>query len=503
MNRCSVLLVFANPVHHPSAQPYGLSVVAAALSKRDISSQILLPFMAVDPVQELRNVCADLRPDLIGFSLRNLDTARFHYDDDGEKTFLPELVELINASRVKSSIIALGGSGFSIAPSQILEFTNADVGFIGSCEYDFAEFCFRVLTQKLDVKRAAKNLSSAILPGDVGRVPPPVANLERPGQLEPTAVEYAKLTGGTIPVRTKSGCSMKCSYCVVPSIERLILRPWSDIRDELRQIVGLGLGDRVFIADGEFNLPSIDRAVELCRYISSEFGTSIKWTCYLEAGYVTADLLNAMREAGCVGISLTVDSYSRATRIGFIKITKPDAAIKATQLCLDSGIHTDVNLLFGGPNETLESAVSSARIAKEFNRKGVAFSVTIGLRVYPNTPLSVMVTKERYRKYFRGSDQFSWLGMFCSDVSAKVLASRIVSVLAPSSTISYTNTKNLENAENADYHRIAVGANLLAKQRFSEAREHFAETVVGSSTSLASKLGMLKAQYGLQDLHTE
>ena len=304
------------------------------------------------------------------------------------------------------------------------------------------------------------------------------------------------LTGGTIPLRTKTGCSMKCSYCVVPSIEKLILRPWDDVRRELEIILEAGLEDRVFMADGEFNLPSPSHAVELCHRISSEFGSSVKWTCYLEAGYVTSELLDAMSEAGCMCISLTVDSFSREARVGYIKGTKPEVAINSTRLCVQSGIHTNINLLFGGPNETLETATHTALVASEFNAQGVEASVTVGLRVYPNTPLSVMVTKNKYARYYKPCGRFNWLGLFCSPVPAKELALHILPTLPPSATVSYTNTKIAEDGARSFYQQIAVGANLLGRRRFEEAREHFTKIAVNAPTRLEPQLGLFKAKYG-------
>jgi hypothetical protein len=290
---------------------------------------------------------------------------------------------------------------------------------------------------------------------------------------------------------------MKCSYCVVPGIEKLIIRTWDDIRKELDLILKAGLNGRVFIADGEFNLPSPQYAIALCRRISAEFGTAIRWACYLEAGYVTSELLDAMREAGCMCISLTVDSFSRDTRVGYIKVTKPETAMIATQLCLDAGIHTNINLLFGGPNESLETATNTAQVAKEFNQKGVAASVTVGLRVYPRTPLSIMVTKDKYSRYYKPCSRFNWLGLFCSPVPAKELALHILPILPPSSTVFYTNTKIVEDGERSFYHQIAIGAKLLGERNPEDATKHFAKVAANAPTRLEPQLGLLKAEYDL------
>jgi hypothetical protein len=452
--------------------------------------------MKSDPVGEVKRTCELLKPQIIGFSLRNLDTARFHYEDTGEKTFLDELIRLINASRVEKSLVVLGGSGFSIAPSQILKSTCADAGFVGTSEFDFAEFCFRVVVEKLGATQAAVGLASVILPGQQSSQAVK-ANLGQPSHFETAAVEYAKLIGGTIPIRTKSGCSMNCSYCVVPSIEKVNLRPWLDIRNELRLIVDAGLGDRVFIADGEFNLPSVEHAIDLCHRINAEFRDSVRWTCYLEAGYVTRELLCAMRSAGCVGISLTADAFASPSRIGLIKVTKPDIAVRAARLCLESGIQTDINLLFGGPNETLETAITTSRIAKQLNQEGATLTVTIGLRVYPNTPLSTMVKKDRYRPYFRACQQYDWLGLFCCPVPASELVHYIRSTLPPSETVSYCNTRTINERDDAFYHQVAIGADMLASRDFTEAKEHFVAIKSAAPTCVEAHLGLLKAEHGL------
>src|SRR5688500_9280358 len=129
MSGCDVLLVFADPVYYPAAQPYGLSIIEAALRERDISSRIVLPYFAEDPVREIAETCLSLRPKIIGFSFRNLDTAGFHPDEDSDSNFLGNLNFLIKASRSVDTVVALGGSGFSIAPVEIMAVTSADIGF--------------------------------------------------------------------------------------------------------------------------------------------------------------------------------------------------------------------------------------------------------------------------------------------------------------------------------------------------------------------------------------
>ena len=384
----SILLVYADPIFFPYAQPYGLEILSESLDRLNISSVILNPFLSAHPQQRLQQEIEEVKPQIIGFSFRNLDTAGLHFEESTSgHSYIDELKKLVDAAResTPNALLVLGGSGYSIAPEQILSYVAADIGFVGNTEKEFALFCQRYL-ESGDRQKARTGLPSALLPGEIAP-DAPQTKLGTINSLDPVSVEYAKMVGGTIPVRTKSGCSMVCSYCVIPYIEQLNFRSWEDIRAELQLIVDAGLEQRVFIADGEFNLPDNERAIRICENIHAAFGDSIQWRCYLEAGYITEELIAAMKKAGCIGISLTVDSFSKYPRKGYIKVKPPEAAIHGTQLCLNSGIHTQLNILFGGPYETLETIMETALVARDFNEQGAALAITIGLRVYPNTPL--------------------------------------------------------------------------------------------------------------------
>jgi len=98
-----------------------------------------------------------------------------------------------------------------------------------------------------------------------------LSNEYLPYEFHDEAVDFGEITGGSFPVRTKTGCSMACSYCVIPQIEPLSLRPILHVIQDITSLSKRGLGDRIFIADGEFNLPNQDRCLHICRAIKSSF----------------------------------------------------------------------------------------------------------------------------------------------------------------------------------------------------------------------------------------
>lgn len=452
-----VLLVYADPVLSPYAQPYGLTILAGALEEVGLTAEVFQPFLGEDPACRLNYRLNQNVPRIVGISFRNLDWAGYGAEEGQPADFVQELVRVVEIVRSRGSLVVVGGSGFSIAPEQLLQTTRADLGFVGPCEAQFSEFCWRVLRSGLSIKAATVGLPSAILPGQRPPKPQPEA-LGAPARLDEEAVAFALLTGGTIPLRTKSGCSLGCTYCVVPRIEPLVLRPWEEIRDELVELVAAGLGRRLFIADGEFNLPSVERAIDLCRRMRAEFPGALEWDCYVEAGFVTRELVEAMREAGCIGISLTVDSASPGPRRLFAKGTPVAAVATGVELCLEADMPITVTMLFGGPGETLRTAEESANAARRWNERGARLSISVGLRIYPNTPLERLAARPEFAAFARSNSDLPWLGTFCSPIEAPELAQRVQDLLPPSPTTIYTATP--PNATVAYYRALAEAQSL-------------------------------------------
>ena len=387
-----------------------------------------------------------------------MTTAGFDFADSGEQTFIDELVSFTRLAKETGTLVALGGAGYSIAPAELLRETGADLGFVGTSEADFAEFCMRKIRGGLSTAEASAGLPTVVHPNRPAP-PPGRARLGSPYQFNIAHQQIAELTGGHVGVRTKSGCTLRCSYCVVPWIEELNLRPWEDIRIELSQVVRAGLGDRIFIADGEFNLPSDRYAIDLCRKIKSEFN-GIQWRCYIDAGNVSDELITAMIEAGCVGVSITADSYSRLGRIGHAKKSSVAAALEATQKFIQSGIATMINILFGGPKETIESALETAEHCRRFHDHGAYIAVSIGQRVYPHTPLERIARNPRFNAHYYPLPKYPWLGVFCSPLPRDRLAQLIVPLLPKGPRIGYTHT--LPDSDKEYYREIAIGAVLLS-----------------------------------------
>jgi len=486
-----VLVVYLNPVLHPYATPYGASIVLQKLRSTGIMSELIIPFLDHDPVNSFKESVQAHKPAIVALSFRNLDDAGCSPESNGEMHYVQVLKDFVTIARESETLCVLGGSGFSIAPENILQETGAELGFVGACEHEFAEFCSRYL-KGISIREAISGLASSRVrncqcPDVSSEVSFP---LGQPIHYSPSVIEYVKLCAGVIPVRTKSGCSNACSYCVASHIESFQLRPWDDIKLELNNIIDQKLADRVFIADGEFNIPNEEYALSLCKKISASFADAIKWRCYLIPPHISSELMDSMREAGCVGVSLSVDSFDSHVLEGYAKKYTPDQAEATIRVCLNAGITPLVTLLFGGPNETFATIDRTIEKASQLIGLGAIFTVASGLRVYPNTGLNHISRQPEYAEFYAPLKSLPWLGTFSSPCPGAELHNYLIAKLPPSDNVIYCNMASNESKE--FYSSLAYGAKLLCESRSEIAEAYFTKLASKYPESKEVRLGLLK-----------
>ena len=125
-----VLLISANSFNRPyPVYPLGIDYVAGAIENRHTVE--IADVNVLTAHGELETRIREFAPDLVGISLRNVDTSD-HTDPTG---FLDPYRRL--ADRVKSATSAplvLGGSAFTLFPEVFLRALGADFGILGEGE---------------------------------------------------------------------------------------------------------------------------------------------------------------------------------------------------------------------------------------------------------------------------------------------------------------------------------------------------------------------------------
>lgn len=111
----------------------------------------------------------------------------------------------------------------------------------------------------------------------------------------------------TIQIRTASGCPFACAFCSYPTTAG----PWQTVEAEhvrahLDSLMRIGGIDRVIFIDDTFNVPP-HRFRELIK-IFAEY--NFEWFSFLRVQYVDDETVRMMKDSGCKGVYLGIESAS-------------------------------------------------------------------------------------------------------------------------------------------------------------------------------------------------
>jgi radical SAM superfamily enzyme YgiQ (UPF0313 family) len=373
--------------------PLGLaSVVAAVEPGQEIK---VLDFMfAADPLEEVRRVLAEWQPELIALSLRNLD----NQDSRHPITYFPENRELITMLRGRSQApIILGGGGFNIMPRELMEYLEPDWGLAGEGEEALQDFL------RAWPRGDWEQVSGLIWrQGEVWRRNPPqrVAAL---GRLAAPALEYfsphlyqeaqgsAKLPG-MIPVQTRRGCPMRCTYCTTPRLEGRGIRVWplEQVASWLKDWYERWGLTRFYFVDNIFNHP-VEYARRLCQAIY-DLHLPLEWGCLINPAFPDRELFRMIRRAGGEMVQVGNESGSDLMLANLGKGFGREQVELTLQLLQEEGLPFSCFLMLGGPGETPETVKESVALLEKYQPQLV--NLTVGIRIYPGLPLHRQALEE-------------------------------------------------------------------------------------------------------------
>ena len=382
-----VLLISANREEiNMRTWPLGLACAAAATQRAGHEVKILDLMDAENPRVTLGETIGAFQPDLIGISVRNIDDQSM----EGSIFLLEQVRDVVRDCKAFSNaLIVLGGAGYSMFPESALEYLGADMGIQGEGEMALPALIGRIeqgadlsgvpglylLGRGLQSERSfVKHLDELPLP-DAGLLMPTLETNE----------EF------WLPVQTRRGCPMNCSYCSTATIEGCQIRKRSPeiVVQWLARWVQLGF-HRFYFVDNTFNLPP-SYAKALCSQLL-EASLDITWRCILYPARLDEDLVRGMAGAGCVEVSVGFESGSELILSGMNKRFKPDDVRQVCALAAKYGIHRMGFLMLGGPGETKETALESLTFADSLDLDAVKISV--GIRIYPHTALADVAVRE-------------------------------------------------------------------------------------------------------------
>jgi radical SAM superfamily enzyme YgiQ (UPF0313 family) len=384
----NILLLSANTetINMP-AIPMGLGCVGAALEAAGHRVRLLDLLIEADPSAAVDAALFDPAPDAVGVSIRNIDDQNMQAPRfllQGAKEVVARLKERTGAP------VILGGPGYSIFPRASLDYLGADMGIRGEGEAAFVALLRCLANGKDPAGLAGVFVRGRPKPKPAERiaaldrfVPPKPKWFPDPAYRRP---EF------WLPVQTRRGCPLKCSYCSTPAIEGNTIRR-RDVEaaaDFLGTWAAAGFG-KVFFVDNTFNLPP-SYARSLCRQIVRK-GVALSWRCILYPGQVSESLVRDMAAAGCCEVSLGFESGDPDMLASMNKRFGPGEIRRAVRLLSGAGIRQMGFLLLGGPGETRESVKRSIAFVDSLGLDMV--KVTVGVRIYPKTRVAKIAREKK------------------------------------------------------------------------------------------------------------
>lgn len=371
----------------PVCFPIGLAYIASTLREHELLCWD--PNVVDNPLLMLSRILERFEPDLVGVSLRNIDSVVSSVRAPPRSYYEPFLSTIrIVKETVPSSKLVVGGTGFSIFYREIMRKNpEIDFGVVSEGEHAILQ-----LTKNLDHPERVKNVvtlkggrinftsSDAFV--DFDSLPPP--------STEGFDLAKYRKYRFSMGIQSKRGCSFRCVYCVNPKFvgRHFRLRSPKKTVDEIEEHVHKNGIRSFYFADPVFNFPP-DHAREICHEISRR-NLEIEWQADFRPDFINYELMMDAVKAGCEQFNFSPDGGSDEAMKVLRKNMDVGSIIKtANWASRIENARVYYDFVYDLPGGNIKHLVGLTRLLTKIlsvcgSRVRFGFSK---LRIYPYTPL--------------------------------------------------------------------------------------------------------------------
>jgi len=284
------------------------------------------------------------------------------------ETALP-VCKVINEHK-KKAMFMLGGPGASATPEYMLERTGADSVVVGEAENVILD-----VKDGINRKEHVKNLDT---------VPFPAWDLF-PMEKYSTSMRVLDMSDNDrlLMILSSSGCVNKCSFCYRAE-KGLRMRSIPNIIEEVK-VLYKKYGITYFEFADEFFALSKKRIREFNQLLD-ENNLKIKYWCASRVKGVDNEVLQLMKDGGCVFINYGFESMDVDVLKEMAKNTTPEDNEKAARLTKEVGIPFGLNFIWGFSNDTADTLWTSVKFINKYNTYGQVRTIR-PVTPYPGCPL--------------------------------------------------------------------------------------------------------------------
>jgi len=295
--------------------------------------------------------------------------------------------------------VAILGSQVTFTPGEIFAQDNVDCVVRGEPELTVRDLARRVAAgesfagvEGITWKRADGEIvhePEREKVRDLDSLPLPARHL-----LRNELYRFPGIDGPITTVKSSRGCPLDCSFCGYTLAQglRFRFRSPENVLRELEDVVRVHGVHHVVFRDPIFTTRK-DRVHAICDGILAR-KLDLKWQCETAVKVLDRALLETMAKAGCVHISLGVESGNELIQRKHCgaKLLDHDAAVKVFADARELGIETRAFCMIGFPEETPAMVEDTLRLVERCDPDQVQFCA---VTAYPGTPLYKLLKGER------------------------------------------------------------------------------------------------------------
>lgn len=181
-----------------------------------------------------------------------------------------------------------------------------------------------------------------------------------------------------VQMHSSRGCPFKCTFCLWVSViyEQGPYRTFSPKRivDEMEHVVATYGAREIYFDDDIFTVRE-DHVLGFCEELKRR-NLGIAWSVMGDAMAVTHKAVDAMADAGCIGMKFGIESVNPAVLKKLRKPIKPNRVKEVAGWCSARGIKTHATITFGLEADTPETMEETLKFCCELPVDSIQFSVT-------------------------------------------------------------------------------------------------------------------------------
>ena len=367
--------------------PIGLAYIATAIAQTDWNVRVLDMNIYDNPYETLSETLESYQPDVIGLSLRNIDNV----DYENFNYFYQELNILIPRLKQYGALLIVGGAGFSIFAKEIMmQYREIDYGIIQEGEETIVELLNAIKTDTSFNKiSGVYKWNDQQLSFGGQRKPMNFSKSSIPDRAFFEIEKYNKPL--CMGVQTKRGCSLKCSYCTYPFINKNTerFRTPESVVEEIEILVNRYKVEEIIFCDDIFNVP-LNHAKQIIESIIKR-NIKVKWSAWFDVGSTDESFIRLAIKSGCYRFCFSTEGVVDSSLKLLHKNFNAKQADKLINICLSKefkGIDFRFSLFALPPGQTYWGLLKTLYVVFKTHVLYINSKCLVSwIRILPNTEL--------------------------------------------------------------------------------------------------------------------